>query len=206
MEEQTSTDLSCLNPQIQAMIDNDDRTYKGINMSLQGNCCPPPKLMHTKISNIRSRRCKARQIIIALKSTWLSPSPLKTTTTKENKWNIQYTCTANTIYYKVYLLISMIINPGGVSSFNALSTNEPLTNFHYYCVIPENIHTPSTPRKTLWFAPAPEDFPFQGDFLWPPSPQEFPEFLNGDLLPPLDRLANLRKAKILRFWTWSWEK
>ena len=183
------------------MIDNDDRTYKGINMSLQGNCCPPPKLMHTKISNIRSRRCKARQIIIALKSTWLSPSPLKTTITKENKWNIQYTCTANTIYYKVYLLISMIINPGGVSSFNALSTNELLTNFHYYCVIPENIHTPSTPRKTLWFF-----FPFQGDFWWPPSPQEFPEFLNGDFLPPSDRLANLRKAKILRFWTWSWEK
>ena len=74
---QTSTDLSCLNPQIQAIIDNDDSTYKGINMSLHANCCPPPRLMHTKISNIRRRRCKTRQIIIALKSTWLSPSPLR---------------------------------------------------------------------------------------------------------------------------------
>ena len=129
----------------------------------------------------------------------------KNNNNKRNKWNIKYTCTANTIYYKVYLLISMMINPGGVSSFNAFSTNELLTNFHYYCVIPENIHTPSTPRKTLWFAP-PQDFPLQGDFWWPPSPQEFPEFLNGDFLPTSVRLANLRKAKILRFWTWSWEK
>ena len=77
----------------------------------------------------------------------------KNNNNKTNKWNIKYTCTASTIYYKVYLLISMIINPGGVSSFNAFSTNELLNNFHYYCVIPENIHTPSTPRKTLWFAP-----------------------------------------------------
>ena len=41
----------------------------------------------------------------------------------------------------------MIINPGGVSSFNVFSTNELLTNFHYYCVIPENIHTPRPHRR-----------------------------------------------------------
>ena len=39
------------------------------------------------------------------------------------------------------------------------------------------------PRKTLWFAPPhPPGFSFPGS-LWgppPPSPQEFPEFLNGD--------------------------
>ena len=124
----------------------------------------------------------------------------KNNNNKTNKWNIKYTCTANTIYYKVYLLISMIINPGGVSSFNEFSTNELLTNFHYYCVIPENIHTHPPPQPmedSLICTPA--GFSFPGRFLMTPSPQEFPEFLNGDFLPPSDRLANLRKAKILRF-------
>ena len=37
------------------------------------------------------------------------------------------------------------------------------------------------PPKTLWFAPSnPQDFPFQRGLWWPSSPQEFPEFLNGD--------------------------
>ena len=175
MEEQTSTDLSCLNPQIQAMIDNDDRTYKGINMSLQGNCCPPPKLMHTKISNIRSRRCKARQIIIALKSTWLSPSPLKTTITKETN-GIYSIHVRQIIYYKVYLLISMIINPGGVSSFNALSTNEPLTFSLLLCNSRKYPYPLHPTEDSLICTPPPRIFLSREIFDDPPPPRNFQNF------------------------------
>ena len=50
------------------------------------------------------------------------------------------------------------------------------------------------PRKTLRFAPPPpsQDFPFQGVFDDPPSPQEFPEFLKGDFAyHPLEILSGL---------------
>ena len=48
------------------------------------------------------------------------------------------------------------------------------------CVVPENIHTPTTEDFLVCPPPTPKDFPFQGVFDDPPSPQEFPEFLNGD--------------------------
>ena len=71
---------------------------------------------------------------------------------------------ANTIYYKVYLLISVIIKSGGVSSFNAFSTNELKNNFHHYCVIPENILTPPPNGRFFDMHPlTPQGFPFQGD-------------------------------------------
>ena len=52
--------------------------------------------------------------------------------------------------------------------------------YYWYCVVPENIHAPQ--QKTLWFAhpPPPRMFRSRG-LWWPPSPKEFPEFLNGDL-------------------------
>ena len=174
LEEQTSTDLSCLNPQIQAMIDNDDRTYKGINMSLQGNCCPPPKLMHTKISNIRSRRCKARQIIIALKSTWLSPSPLKTTITKETN-----TCMEKTIYYKVYLLMSVIINPGGVSSFKMHFLQMSCKIIFIIIVWLQKISIPPFPTEDSLICTTPTPpriFLSKGIFDDPPFPRNFQNF------------------------------
>ena len=121
----------------------------------------------------------------------------KNNNNKRNKWNIQYTCTANTIYYKVYLLISMIINPGEVSSFKAFSTNEPLTNFHYYCVIPENIHTPSTPRKTLWFAPPPPGFSFPGRFLMTPLPPGISRIFKWGLVTTLGQTCQPPKGKNL---------
>ena len=50
-------------------------------------------------------------------------------------------------------------------------------------MVPENIHTPP-PNGRLFDlhppTPTPQDFPFRGVFDDPPSPQEFPEFLNGD--------------------------
>lgn len=101
----------------------------------------------------------------------------KNNNNKRNKWNIKYTCTANTIYYKVYLLISMMINPGGVSSFNAFSTNELLTNFHYYCVIPENIHTPPPPPMIFQIRPPPhQNFHCRGVLYNPPLSLEFSIF------------------------------
>ena len=119
----------------------------------------------------------------------------KNNNNKRNKWNIKYTCTANTIYYKVYLLISMIINPGGVSSFNAFSMNELLNNFHYYCVIPEHIHTPSTPRKTLWFAPP--RFSFPGRFLMTPLPPGISRIFKWGLLTTLGQTCQPPKGKNL---------
>ena len=53
---------------------------------------------------------------------------------------------------------------------------------HIYsnCVVPENIHTPTTEDSLICTPPTPQDFLFQGIFDDPPpSPQEFPEFLNG---------------------------
>ena len=45
---------------------------------------------------------------------------------------------------------------------------------------------PYLPHRRLFdlHPPTPHDFPFQGVFDDLPSPQEFPELLNGDLLPP----------------------
>jgi hypothetical protein len=73
---QTSTDLSCLNPQTQAIIEMDDRTYNGINIILHSYCLFP-RFIHTRISKTKSRRWRKRQMIMALNSTKLSPSPLK---------------------------------------------------------------------------------------------------------------------------------
>ena len=44
-------------------------------------------------------------------------------------------------------------------------------------MVPENIH--SSPMEDFLIC-TPQDFPFQGVFDDPPSPQEFPEFFNGD--------------------------
>ena len=53
---------------------------------------------------------------------------------------------------------------------------------HIYsnCVVPENIHTPTT-EDSLICTPHPPGFSVPGGLWWPPppSPQEFPEFLNG---------------------------
>ena len=46
------------------------------------------------------------------------------------------------------------------------------------------------PYKTLWFAPPPQlprIFCSRG-YLMTPSPQEFPEFLNGDFLTPWENI------------------
>ena len=48
------------------------------------------------------------------------------------------------------------------------------------CVVPENIHTPTTDDSLICTPPNPQDSSFQGVFDDPPSPQEFPEVLNGD--------------------------
>ena len=43
--------------------------------------------------------------------------------------------------------------------------------------------------------PTRQDFMFQGVFDDPPSPQEFPEFLNGDFLPPSEIQSSFSTLK-----------
>ena len=54
---------------------------------------------------------------------------------------------------------------------------------HIYsnCVVPENIHTPTTEDSLICTPPPPRIFCSRGSLMTPPppSPQEFPEFLNG---------------------------
>ena len=121
----------------------------------------------------------------------------KNNNNKTNKWNIKYTCTANTIFYKVYLLISMIINPGGVSSFNEFSTNELLTNFHYYCVIPENIHTPPPPIHGRLFDLHPRRIFLSREIFDDPLPPGISRIFKWGLLTTLGQTCQPPKGKNL---------
>ena len=59
-------------------------------------------------------------------------------------------------------------------------------------MVPENIYTPTTEDSSICTPPPSQDFPFQGVFDDPPSPQEFPEFLKGDFAyHPLEILSGL---------------
>ena len=51
--------------------------------------------------------------------------------------------------------------------------------FFHRCVVPENIHTPTT-EDSLICTPHPPGFSVPGGSLMTLPPQEFPEFLNGD--------------------------
>ena len=44
------------------------------------------------------------------------------------------------------------------------------------CVVPENIHTPTTEDSLIWIPPPPQDFLFQGVFDDPPPPRNFQNF------------------------------
>ena len=49
-----------------------------------------------------------------------------------------------------------------------------------HCVVLENTHTPPTEDSLICTPPPPRIFHSKGVFDDPPSPQEFPEFLNRD--------------------------
>ena len=53
------------------------------------------------------------------------------------------------------------------------------------CVVPENIYTSPTEDSLICTPhPPPPGFSIPGGLRWPSSPQEFPQFLNGDFLQP----------------------
>ena len=62
------------------------------------------------------------------------------------------------------------------------------------CVVPENIHTSPTEYSLICIPPPPRILCSRG-LWWPPSPQEFPEFLNGDFLPPSEIQSSFSTLK-----------
>ena len=57
-----------------------------------------------------------------------------------------------------------------------LGKKEGLRLWKRHCVVPENIHTPTTEDFLICTPPPPRIFRSRGVFHDPPSPQEFPEF------------------------------
>ena len=71
-------------------------------------------------------------------------------------------------------------------------------------MVPENIHTPTTEDSLICTPPPPRIFHSRGVFDDPPSPQEFPEFLNRDFAyHPLEIQSGFGTLKTKKVNTYS---